>query len=252
MATSNGEVEESTLNSSGTSSTLANIKKPLELYLVRISPPCRVVWMYLLQHNIPHVLIDVNFTADSLDLPDAMRQQAHREVPLLVDGNVVLFEGPVILNYLATTYTHHAGFGHGLTTRYVTESLCSWANSELHRAIGFKYIYPQFLEKYALPDHDHNEAMTEHALGDVTKHLETLEKRYLSSNHYLTGGRQTVADLFVATVLIQMEWTGFRFKLWPRVETWLARVRHAEFWDTVHVSHKEFVAELERNRFQFD
>ena len=94
--------------------------------------------------------------------------------------------------------------------------------------------------------------MTEHALRDVIRHLETLEQRYLASNHYLTGNRQTVADYFVGSVLVQMEWTGFRFKLWPKVESWVARVKRAEFWDTVHASHKEFVAELERNRFQFD
>ncbi|KAK7464000.1 hypothetical protein BaRGS_00037998 [Batillaria attramentaria] len=227
-------------------------RQPLELYLVRISPPCRVVWLYLLQHNIPHRLIDVNFTADSLDLPDVIRQQAHREVPVLVDGNITVFEGPAILNYLANTYTHHAGFGHGLPTRYITESLCSWANSELHRAVGYKYVYPQFLEKYALPDHDHNEGMMEHGLRDVIRHLETLEQRYLVGNHYLTGNRQTLADMFVATVLVQMEWTGFKFKMWPKVDIWLGRVKHAEFWDFVHTSHKEFVAELERSRFQFD
>ena len=120
------------------------------------------------------------------------------------------------------------------------------------RSIGFSYIYPQFLEKYALPGHDHNEALTEHGLRDVIGHLETLEQRYLATSPYLTGQRQTVADLFVATVLVQMEWTGFRFRLWPKVETWLYRVKFAEFWDTVHDSHAEFVKELERNRFQFD
>ncbi|XP_076470648.1 glutathione S-transferase theta-3-like [Babylonia areolata] len=244
---------DSILNASGSSHTLAKVKQPLELYLIRISPPCRAVWMYLLQHNIPHVLIDVNFSSDSLDLPDALRQQPHREVPLLVDGAVVVFEGPAILNYLATTYTHHAGFGQTAAIRHHSESLCCWANSQLHRAVGFGYIYPQFLEKYALPGHDHNEAMTEHALRDVTHQLEALEQRYLATNNpYLTGNRQTVADLYVATVLVQMEWTGFRFKLWPKVDSWLTRVRHAEFWDTVHQSHQDFVAELERNRYMFD
>ncbi|KAL8623419.1 hypothetical protein ACOMHN_037954 [Nucella lapillus] len=190
-----------------------------------------------------------------VDVPfaDALRQQPHREVPLLVDGSIVVFEGPAILSYLANTYTHHAGFGQTLAIRYHTESLCSWANSQLHRAVGFGYIYPQFLDKYALPDNDHNEAMMEHALRDVTHHLEVLEQRYLSSgNPYLTGHRQTVADLFVATVLVQMEWTGFGFRLWPKLHSWLTRVGHAELWDTVHESHHDFVSELERNRLLFD
>ena len=40
------------LNTSGNSSVPGKSHKPLELYVVRISPPCRVVWMYLLQVGV--------------------------------------------------------------------------------------------------------------------------------------------------------------------------------------------------------
>lgn len=40
---------------------------------------------------------------------------------------------PAILHYLAAQFADHAGFGISLSTRMMSESLISWANSELHR-----------------------------------------------------------------------------------------------------------------------
>jgi hypothetical protein len=37
------------LSNSGGAAMLAKITKPLELYIVRVSPPCRFVWLYMLQ-----------------------------------------------------------------------------------------------------------------------------------------------------------------------------------------------------------
>jgi len=42
---------------------------------------------------------------------------------------------PAILSYLAQHYTDHAGYGITLQNRFLTESLLSWANSELHRFV---------------------------------------------------------------------------------------------------------------------
>lgn len=46
----------------------------------------------LLQHNIPHILIDVDFSKGEANLPEAIRKHPHREVPILIDGDFVIFE----------------------------------------------------------------------------------------------------------------------------------------------------------------
>lgn len=45
-----------------------------------------------LQHNIPHILVDVDFSKGEVQLPDTIKKQPHREVPILVDGEFVVFE----------------------------------------------------------------------------------------------------------------------------------------------------------------
>ncbi|ESO82235.1 hypothetical protein LOTGIDRAFT_170146 [Lottia gigantea] len=223
--------------------------KPVELYLIRISPACRAVWIYLLQNRIPHVLKDVNFGIDSENLPDVFLQQPHHEVPLLVDGDVVIFEGPAILNYLAEHYTQHAGFGPNLQTRALTQSVISWANSELHRVIGHEYIYPQFLEKYAIPSERLNNAMVEYGLKHVSQKLEIIENRYLKKNKFLTGKTITMADIYAATIVLQLQWTGTTSRMWPNIIQWLARVQREDFWETVHTAHRDYVEELTSGRF---
>ncbi|KAH3769055.1 glutathione S-transferase theta-3-like isoform X1 [Dreissena polymorpha] len=226
-------------------------RRPVELYLVRIYPACRAVWFYMLQHNIPHILVDIDFSQGESQLPDVVRKQPHREVPIIVDGDFVVFDGPAILTYLATTYTHHAGYGITMQTRMLSESIVSWANSELHRAVGFNYIYPQFLDKYTLPDERANEALIEHGLKQLSHHLELLEMKYLEKSTFLTGNRITIADTYVATILLQTEWLGTKLSMWPHVEKWLSRVKNQVFWDVVHSSHTVFLRELE-SRALFD
>ncbi|WAR12322.1 GSTT3-like protein, partial [Mya arenaria] len=222
-------------------------RRPLELYLVRVYPACRAVWFYLLQHNIPHILVDVDFSQGEARLPEVVRRQPHREVPILVDGEFVIFDGPAILAYLGSNYTDHAGYGFTLQARLTTESLLSWANAELHRCVGFNYTYPQFLDKYSLPDARANEALVEQGLKQLGRHLELLEKKYLESavqlvvgkyrknarqcssegnKPFLTGNRPTIADTYVATVLVQVEWSGTHLAMWPHVEKWLGRVKN--------------------------
>lgn len=117
-----------------------------------------------------------------------------------------------------------------------------------YRAIGYNYIYPQFLEKYTLSPEEANEALVESGLRQVSKHIEIIEKKYFKSSKdkYLTGSRLTMADTSVASVLVLLEWTGFKFKMWPKVETWMNRVKRQQFWDNVHTTHSDFVVQLRR------
>ncbi len=122
----------------------------------------------------------------------------------------------------------------------------------IYRAVGYSYAYPQFLERYKLPSDVANEALIEYGIRQLTRHLESIEKGYLSKRRFLTGDRLTVADSYVATILLQAEWVGFKFTLWPKVEAWLKTVRCQDFWSEVHASHIKFLEELENAQYMDD
>lgn len=114
------------------------------------------------------------------------------------------------------------------------------------RSVGYLYVFPQFLEGYSFSPESANEVVVEKGLRQVTTHLEILENNYLEKSRYLTGSKVTVADTCAASVLVLLEWTGFSFKMWPKVDSWLTRVKQQMFWDEVHTTHNDFVGELER------
>ncbi|ELT93184.1 hypothetical protein CAPTEDRAFT_223991 [Capitella teleta] len=206
------------------------------VYIVRLSAPCRAVWMYMLQHSIPHTVIDVDFT-DGEHAKEFKGRVPHEEVPVLVDGEVVVFQSPAILCYLAKHYTNHLGFGLTTKDQMNVESLLSWANADFHRVVGYSYAYPTALDKYRLPDEEANEILVEHGLSQLARHLERLEKNYLKSQKFIAGDFPSVADSFVATVLVQAEWTGLDLKMYPRVTKWLTKVKKVPYWSQVHMEH---------------
>ena len=55
----------------------------------------------------------------------------------------------------------------------------------------------------------------------------------------------TAANSYIATRLLQAEWIGFKFRLLPKVESWLSRVKAQEYWSEVHAVHRELVTETQ-------
>ena len=125
-------------------------------------------------------------------------------------------------------------------------SFLTWTSSELHRIVGYRIVYPQFFEKYHLPN-DANDALIEKGMEELTKVLETLEHHALVSSKFLCGDQMTIADLYAGTMLTQLEWVEFDFKLWPNVINWLAAIKQSSNWDFVHEKHNGFVKTLRKD-----
>lgn len=84
------------------------------------------------------------------------------------------------------------------------------------------------------------------ATRKVVDILESTEKKYFGfGSKFLCGDKLTVVDLYVATIVLQLEWVeSVDMKLWPKLNKWLKEVRTQKHWDTVHAKHREFVENL--------
>lgn len=222
-------------------------KTPLRLHLVRVSPCCRMIWLYALQHKIPCELADVNVFMGEHREPKFVAMNPHEEVPILTDGSTTVFGGIAILRYFAQKYTDFAGWGKTSEDRYRVHSVLDWASSKLLDVLGYKYVYPQLLERYHLPNEAATEELVDKGLSEASELLEALENYYLGDNPFLCGSELTVADSYVATILCQAEWVDFDFKLWPRLWEWLPRVKGQEHWREVHSTHDEFLQKLKKD-----
>lgn len=177
-----------------------------------------------------------------------MAMNPHEEVPILTDGNTTVFGGMAILRYLSQKYTDFAGWGKTSEDRHGVHSVLDWACSKLLNALGYKYVYPQLLERYHLSNEAATEELVEKGLSEASELLETLEYYFLGDNPFLCGSELTVADSYVATILCQAEWVDLDFKLWPRLSEWLARVKGQRHWREVHSTHDEFLQKLKKDQ----
>ena len=84
-------------------------------------------------------------------------------------------------------------------------------------------------------------------MEELTKVLETLEHHALVASKFLCGDHMTIADIYVGTVLSQLEWIEFDFKLWPNINKWLVTIRESSHWSFVHEKHNGFVSQLKKD-----
>ena len=221
------------------------LNKPMKLYLVSISPACRIVWLYCLHNNLPVELIDIDVFGGEQDTADFRKLNPSGETPVLVNGDIIVYEAVPILLYLAEKYAKFALFGASSKETAMVKSLLGWVSTKLHTTVGFRVVYPNFIEAYQ-PGEEATEALIDKGTLELTKELEFMENCLLGNSQYIAGGDDpSIADYFAATVLCQLDWVSFEFTLWHKLSCWLERVKNSRDWDFVHEKHYGFVAKLQ-------
>ncbi|XP_065653888.1 glutathione S-transferase theta-1-like [Hydra vulgaris] len=218
----------------------------MKLYQVKISPCCRAVWLYCLHNKLDIELIDVDIFGGELSKPMFRALNAYGEVPVLVDGELIVANAVPIILYLAEKYTNFSCFGISKSQEMKVKSMLDWASSKLHQTAGYRLVYPNFLEPYQLED-DATESLIEKGTVELTSLLESIERIFLASDQYLTGDLPTIADYYIATVIVQLEWINFDLKLWPKLNNWLVNIKKSEYWSLVHEKHEGFLIEMTKH-----
>ncbi|XP_046842469.1 uncharacterized protein LOC124436563 [Xenia sp. Carnegie-2017] len=219
--------------------------KALKLHLVRVSPCCRVVWLYLLQNEIPFELIDVDIFARINDKSSKfeLADGDHRRLPIIEDEQKSIVGIVPCLRHLDIKYPErHKGWHEDPLVKSKIYNILEWAAAELHSLIGYQLVYPQFLGTS-----QENDLNVKEAMKKTVGVLESMEKKYFArdSKFMICVSKPTVADFYVATVIIQLEWMeSIDMKLWPSIHSWLNEIQKQEHWDTVHAKHVEFVKSL--------
>eukprot|EP00795_Rhopilema_esculentum_P007233 gene7233-12916_t len=169
----------------------------MKLYIVKVSPACRAVWLYCLRNKLQVEIIEVDLFAGEHKTDEFLQLNPHGEVPVLVDGETSVFEACAILRYLAYKYTNHKDFGNSMPDRMKALSFITWASSEVHRIVGYRIVYPQFFEKYHLAN-EANDALIDKGTEELTKILETIENHVLQHPTFLVAMISTLQIYMLA------------------------------------------------------
>jgi glutathione S-transferase len=163
-----------------------------------------------LAHDLVKVDLATHRTADGTDYYAINGKGA---VPVLeLDDGQRLTEGPAIVQYIADR-NPAAGLAPaaGTTDRYRLQEWLNFVTSELHKSFS-----PLFDGKVPAE----YKAMVKQRLGARFDWLSA----QLEGRDYLMGGRFTVADGYLFTVLSWCRWVGIDLAQWPVLAAYVARV----------------------------
>lgn len=135
------------------------------------------------------------------------------QVPVLVDGDVVLRDSGAILVYLAARYRPGEWDGHDAAERgRVAQWLMLTANEVFN---GLAKLRVNALFGTAI---DHGAATT------LATNVMTIVEKQLTGHDWIEGDRLTIADLALAPYLALAPQGGIDLEPYPNIRAWVARI----------------------------
>jgi glutathione S-transferase len=186
----------------------------IKLYGVPRSRTMRPLWM-LEELGIPYENVKVSFINESRK-PEFLRLNPNGHIPVLQDGDLVLWESLAINLYLARRYDK------GLWPKTVEDEgrafqWTLWAMTELEEP-----ILTVLLNRVFFPEAQRDARKADEAAERFKTPLKVLDGS-LAGRQWLAGGAFTVADLNVASVLSWAPLAGLDLGAAPNAQGWLGR-----------------------------
>jgi glutathione S-transferase len=186
----------------------------ITLYGTPRSRTMRVMWM-LEELELPYELAPVDFVTGTKQ-PEFHRINPNGHIPVLRDGDLVLWESLAINLYLARRYDG------GLWPKTPedegrTYQWSLWAMTEAEEP-----LLTALMHRQVLPPEERDAAKADDAAERFTKPLGVLDGA-LADRDYLLGSTFTVADLNVASVLSWAPLAKLNLSAAPHAAGWLRR-----------------------------
>ncbi len=187
----------------------------LTIYGAVTSRTARTIWMCK-EHNIPFEHVPVSQRDGSTRKPEHLKLNPNGHVPVIKDGDFVMWESLAINIYLANKYPGP------LTPKTLEEQARTvqwsmWALTEME-----PNSTPILQHTILLPEDKRDPAVAARAREGVKAPLNVLEAE-LGSKDYLLGDRFTVVDLNVSHLVSTLIRVKYDLSGWPKVSAWLAR-----------------------------
>jgi glutathione S-transferase len=189
----------------------------MKIYDFPLSPNCRKVRAIVYELGLSPEFLPVNLFRGEQQAPEVVALNPNAKVPILVDGDFVLWESNAIAAYLATGSTLLPATPR---ERADVERWADWQLSHVGPAIG-KVAFQRFVKPLTgqgQPD----AKIVEEGAADYAKFTAVLEAS-LGSKEYVAG-RLSIADFILASMFSIAATAGLETAPFPKVNAWLGRV----------------------------
>ena len=183
-----------------------------KLYGTPLSGHVHRVTLLLRMLNLDHQFIEAG--AEFRQSPEFLRLNPFGQIPVLVDGDVVLGDSNAILIYLANTY---APDSHWLPQSAVDAALLQQWLGKAAGEIRYGVASARLIKQFGTPE-DYASA-----LKVAARFLPQLEQ-HLQGREFLVTAQATVADLACYTYVARAPEGGIALTAFPAINQWLQRI----------------------------
>jgi glutathione S-transferase len=192
----------------------------MKLYQFPLSPNCQKVVAVAHEVGVPLELAMVDLFKGEARTPAMLAKNPNGKLPILEDGDFVLWESTAMLTYIATKAGRADLAPTTLRERAEVERWTSWQGAHFSPAIR-KVAFERIVKKLAglgAPD----EAIVKAGMEEFATTASVLEQS-LGTKEYLCG-RLSVADFALAPSAALTASCGLDFEPYPRAKAWLGRM----------------------------
>ena len=186
----------------------------LRIYGIARTRAFRALWVAKeLGLDFEHLPIEIG--DDGAKSPEFLAINPNGRLPVIVDGDFVLFESLAITLYLAKKYSSGKLYPGTLEGEARAWQWSLWAVTEVDRGVNIWSLHA-----VRLPPAERNSALREEALKVLASPFKVLDAA-VARQPYLLGNEFTVADLNVAAVISRA--VDMDLSAWPHLKAWLTR-----------------------------
>ncbi|NUU01612.1 glutathione S-transferase family protein [Herbaspirillum robiniae] len=188
-------------------------QQPIRLYSFPLSGHVHRVKLLLSMLELPHEVIEVNVPAGEHKQADFIRLNPRGQIPVIVDGDVTLYDSTAILVYLAKRYGGEQWLPSDPVGAAHVQQFLSLAAGEIFEGPNRVRLVKLFKSEidYALA---HRKTLA--VLGLLEQHLDKRE--------FLAAGHATIADLACYAYVAHVPEGGVDLAPYANVRSWIARV----------------------------
>jgi glutathione S-transferase len=186
----------------------------MKLYDLQLSGNCYKVRLLAALAGIPLDIVAVDFMAGEHKLPPLIALNPWGELPILVDGEVVLRDSQAILVYLAAQYAGERWLPKDAAGLATVMQWLSTAANEIQNGPGAARLVDKF--GFALDKAD--------TVRRAARILPLLEA-HLTDRRWLALERPTIADCAVFPYVALAPEGGVALADFPNIGQWIARIK---------------------------
>ena len=149
----------------------------------------KVLWTCA-ELNLPFQREDWGSGFRATDTPEFLALNPNAMVPVIVDGDFVLWESNTILRYLVNQYGGEALYPGAPRARAAVDQWLDWQATDLNDA--WRYPFMSLVRRSAAHS---DETALQAGIDSWTKHMEILDSALAGTGAYVTGATFTLADV---------------------------------------------------------